>query len=264
VRFRYDTATSDRRGGPEHVLDLPGFGYNQHWTRSLAFSRDGDQLFVSIGSKTNVSIESDPRRGAILTADPDGQRARVYASGIRNAVGIGVNPQTGVLWATVNERDDLGDDVPPDYFTHVVEGGFYGWPYSFIGQHVDNRVRARPDMVKKAIVPDMVLDAHVAPLQFAFYDGTLFPAMYRHGAFITEHGSWNSRLRKGYQVVFVPFDHGSVSGNPSQFFSGFVPDASRKEVFGRMVGVAVGLDGSLFISDDGGKVIWRVWYSGAS
>jgi glucose/arabinose dehydrogenase len=263
VRFRYDRATSDRRGGAEHVLDLPGFGYNQHWTRSLAFSRDG-QLFVSIGSKTNVSIESDPRRGAILTADPDGQRARVYASGIRNAVGIGVNPQTGVLWATVNERDDLGDDVPPDYFTHVVEGGFYGWPYSFIGQHVDNRVRARPDMVKKAIVPDMVLDAHVAPLQFAFYDGTLFPAMYRHGAFITEHGSWNSRLRKGYQVVFVPFDHGSVSGNPSQFFSGFVPDASRKEVFGRMVGVAVGLDGSLFISDDGGKVIWRVWYSGAS
>ena len=154
VRFRYDPKTSKRLGPAEHILDLPGLGYRQHWTRTIAFDSSG-RLFVSIGSRTNISIESDPRRAAILVADPDGKNMRVYASGLRNAVGMAFQPETGQLWATVNERDDLGEDIPADYFTHVVEGGFYGWPYSYLGPHVDNRVASRPDLVRKAIVPDL-------------------------------------------------------------------------------------------------------------
>jgi glucose/arabinose dehydrogenase len=260
VRFRYDLRTSKRLGDAEHILDLPGLGYNQHWTRSLDFSPDGQKLFVSVGSAANISIESDARRAAILVADPDGKNMRIFASGLRNAVGIGFNPESGNLWATVNERDDLGEDVPPDYFTHVVAGGFYGFPYSYIGSHVDDRVSPRPDMVSKALVPDVLLGAHVAPLQFAFYEGQQFPATYRHGAFIAEHGSWNRRTRSGYQVVFIPFRDGIPAGEPIPFFSGFVPDPSRKDVYARIVGVAEGQDGSLLISDDGGELIWRVSY----
>jgi glucose/arabinose dehydrogenase len=260
LRFRYDPKTSKRLGDPEHILDLPGMGYHQHWTRSLAFSGDGKRLFVSIGSKTNVAIESDPRRAAILVADPAGKNIRIYASGLRNAVGIALNSESGALWAAVNERDDMGEDVPADYFTHVVEGGFYGWPYAYLGLHADNRVRSRPDLVEKAIVPDVLLGAHVAPLQFAFYDKQEFPSSYWQGAFIAEHGSWNRRLRSGYQVVFIPFRNGTPAGEPQTFFSGFVPDPAGKDVYGRMVGVAVAADGSLLISDDGGKLIWRVSY----
>lgn len=258
LRFHYDPSTSKRLGNAEHILDLPGMGYNQHWTRSLAFSSDGESLFVSVGSRTNVSIESDPRRAAVLVADPDGKNMRIYASGLRNAVGIAVNQQTGQLWATVNERDGIGDDVPSDYFTHVTEGGFYGWPYSYIGSNVDNRVSPRPDQVAKAIVPDVLLGAHVAPLQFVFYEGQQFPSTYRHGAFVAEHGSWNRHIRNGYQIVFIPFNNGSPTAEPTTFFSGFVPDPAAKGVYGRPVGVAIELDGSLLISDDGGKLIWRV------
>jgi glucose/arabinose dehydrogenase len=260
LRFPYDPQTSKRLGKAEHVLDLPGKGYHQHWTRSLAFSPDGQRMFVSVGSKSNVSIESDPRRAAILVADPDGKNMRIFASGLRNSVGIGFDSDSGNLWATVNERDDLGDDVPPDYFTHVVDGGFYGWPYSYVGRHVDSRVRPRPDLVATALVPDVLLGAHVAPLQFAFYEGQQFPSTYRHGAFVAEHGSWNRSIRSGYLVVFVPFRNGLPAGEPTPFFSGFVPDPRSKDVYGRMVGVAVGRDGSLLISDDGGKLIWRVAY----
>ena len=260
VRFRYDPQTSRRLGDAEHIMDLPGMGYHQHWTRSLAFSGDGTRLFVSVGSQTNVSIESDSRRAAILANDPDGKNARIYASGLRNAVGIGCNQATGELWAAVNERDDIGDDVPSDYFTHVVEGGFYGWPYSYLGRHVDNRVTARPDLVAKAIVPDVLIGAHVAPLQFVFYQGQQFPLAYRYGAFVAEHGSWNRRIRSGYQVAFIPFNNGLASGDPAPFFSGLVPDPSGKSVYGRPVGVAVAADGSLLISDDGARLIWRVSY----
>jgi glucose/arabinose dehydrogenase len=258
VRFRYDSKTSKRLGNAERIIDLPGMGYNQHWTRSLAFSGDGKRLFVSVGSRTNISIESDPRRAAILAADPDGKNMEIYAGGLRNAVGIAFNRQTNHLWATVNERDDIGDDVPSDYFTRVIEGGFYGWPYSYTGRHVDSRVASRPDLVAKAIAPDVLLGAHVAPLQFAFYEARQFPSIYRHGAFIAEHGSWNRRIRSGYQVVFIPFNQSSPAGEPSTFFSGFVPDAAGKSVYGRPVGIATEPDGSLLISDDSGKLIWRV------
>jgi glucose/arabinose dehydrogenase len=260
LRFPYDPQTSKRLGGAEHVLDLPGAGYHSHWTRSLAFSADGERLFVSVASSANISIESDPRRAAILVTDPDGKNMRVFANGLRNAVGIGFNQESSDLWATVNERDDIGDNVPSDYFTHVIEGGFYGFPYSFIGRHVDNRVTPRPDLVAKAVVPDVLLGAHVAPLQFAFYQGQQFPPSYWHGAFVAEHGSWNRRIRSGYQVVFIPFRNGLPAGDPTPFFSGFVPDPARREVYGRIVGVAVERDGSVLISDDGGKLIWQVSY----
>lgn len=259
-RFRYDPKTSKRLGNAEHILDLPGMGYNQHWTRSLAFSSDGLKLFVSVGSTDNISVESDPRRAAILMTDPDGTNMKIYATGLRNAVGIAVNPGSRNLWATVNERDDLGDDVPSDFFTRVTDGGFYGYPYSYLGSHVDNRVPARPDMVAKALIPDVLLGSHVAPLQFTFYEGKQFPNFYLHGAFIAEHGSWNRRVRSGYQVVFVPFHDGIPAGEPMPFFSGFVPDPKGKTVYARIVGVAVATDGSLLISDDGGKLIWRVSY----
>lgn len=261
LRFPYNPGTGKRLGGAEHVLSLPGFGYNQHWTRSLAFSPDDRRLFVSVGSKTNVSIESDPRRAAIVVADPEGKNMRIYASGLRNAVGIAFNRESGDLWATVNERDNLGDDFPSDFFTHVIDGGFYGWPYAYLRpNNVDKRVAPRPDLTAKTLTPDVLLGAHVAPLQFAFYEGKQFPSVYWHGAFIAEHGSWNRSRRSGYQVVFVPFHNGAPVGQPQPFFSGFVPDVARKEVFGRMVGVAVASDGSLLISDDGQKLIWRVSY----
>jgi glucose/arabinose dehydrogenase len=264
LRFPFDPKTSKRLGNEEHILNLPGMGYHQHWTRSLAFSPDGKKLFVSVGSSRNISIEDDSRRAAILMSDPDGKNMRIYASGLRNAAGIAFNPESGALWATVNERDDIGDDTPPDYFTHVIDGGFYGWPYAYIGGHVDDRVPPRPDLVKKTIAPDLLLEAHAAPLQFSFYDKQQFPPDYRQGAFIAEHGSWNRRVRTGYQVVFVPFRNGAPTGKAVSFFSGFVPDAKGKNVYGRMVGVAVGADGSLFVSDDAGKVIWRVSYVDAA
>jgi glucose/arabinose dehydrogenase len=261
VRFHYDRETSRKLGEAEAILDLPGLGYNQHWTRSLAFSPDGNELFVSVGSRTNVSIESDPLRAAILVLRSDGGGMRVYANGLRNAVGIAFSPASGDLWATVNERDDIAEDIPSDFFTHVVQGGFYGWPYAYLGPHIDDRVAARPDLVEKAIIPDLLLGAHVAPLQFAFYEATQFPSLYRHGAFVAEHGSWNRKIRSGYQVVFIPFQDGFPSGEPRPFLSGFVPDPVGKQVYGRMVGVAIARDGSLLVSDDAQNLIWRVSYN---
>lgn len=261
VRFRYDRDTSRRLAEAEAILDLPGLGYNQHWTRSLAFSPHGNELFVSVGSRTNTSIESDPRRAAILVMEPDGENMRVYANGLRNAVGIEFNIASGDLWASVNERDDLGEDTPSDFFTHVVQGGFYGWPYAYLGRHVDDRVAARPEFVKRTIVPDLLLGAHVAPLQFAFYEAEQFPPLYWHGAFVAEHGSWNRKVRSGYQVIFIPFRDGIPSGEPRPFLSGFVPDPIGKEVYGRMVGVAIARDGSLLVSDDAQNLIWRVSYN---
>ena len=263
IRFRYDPGTSQRLGPEEPILRLPGGGYHQHWTRTLAFGPDGRKLFISVGSKSNASVDSDPRRATIIITDPDGRDSHVYASGLRNAVGIGFNAISGQLWATVNERDGLGDDVPSDYFTHVVEGGFYGWPYCYLGGHQDPRAwPQRPDLVAKTLVPDLLLGAHVAPLQFAFYEAHQFPAHYRHGAFIAEHGSWNRTRRAGYQVVFVPFKDGEPCAKQEIFLGGFVPDPGAKPVYGRTVGVAIGADGSLLVSDDGSNMIWRVTFEG--
>ncbi len=257
LRFGYDARTGARTSGPKPVLALPAGG--AHFTRSVAFSRDGRHLFISVGSSSNIGIPHDHRRAAVLETSPEGGHWRVYAFGLRNPAGLGVNPATGQVWVAVNERDMLGDALPPDYFTHLKPGGFYGWPYSYIGQHVDPRVKPqRPELVKRAIVPDVLLGSHVAPLQFAFYSGTAFPAQYRGGAFLAEHGSWNSSVLHGYQVVFIPFRHGQASRPPKTFLAGFAKSRSAGEAYGRPVGIAVAKDGSLLVSDDLGGVIWRV------
>jgi glucose/arabinose dehydrogenase len=259
VRFRYDQQTSKRLGEVEHILDLPSGG--SHVTRTVAFSLDGKQLFVSVGSSGNINVEKDQRRAAVLVADPDGKNSRIFASGLRNAVGLGVEPVTGVVWVAVNERDELGDNLPPDYFTSIEDGGFYGWPYSYIGDNVDPRVQPqKPDLVAKAIIPDVLLGAHVAPLEFAFYTGKQFPEQYRGGAFVAEHGSWNRASRAGYQVAFVGFQNGKASADPVPFLTGFVPDPGAKKVNGRPVGVAVAPDGALLVADDGAGLIYRVSY----
>jgi glucose/arabinose dehydrogenase len=256
LRFRYDAKTSKKLSEGEHLMDLPRGG---HSTRSLAFSADGKHLFVGVGSESNISIESDTRRAAVTICDPDGKNARLYATGLRNPVGLALEPTSGQLWASVNERDGLGDDLPPDYFTSVKDGGFYGWPYSYIGDNVDSRVKPqKPEMVAKAIIPDVLLGAHRAPLQFVFYTGKQFPASYRGGVFIAEHGSWNRSTRAGYQVVFVPFKNGKPSGDPHPFLTGLVPDPTKGNVYGRPVGVTVAPDGALLVSDDGAGVVYRV------
>jgi glucose/arabinose dehydrogenase len=256
VRFHYDAKTSKRTGEAEPIMTLPTGG---HSTRTLAFTADGKHLLVSVGSASNIDIEKDQRRAAITICDPDGGNARIYASGLRNAVGLALEPATGEVWTSVNERDELGDNLPPDYFTSVKDGGFYGWPYSYIGDNVDPRVKPqRPDLVAKAIIPDVLLGAHVAPLQFTFYTGKQFPASYHGGAFIAEHGSWNRATRAGYQVAFVGFKDGKASADPVPFLTGLVPDPKDKNVNGRPVGVAVAPDGSLLVSDDGAGVIYRV------
>jgi len=256
VRFKYDPKTSKRLGEKEHLMDLPGGG---HDTRSLAFSADGKHLFVAVGSGSNIDTGEEPIRAAVTICDPDGKNARLYATGLRNPVGLAIEPVSGEVWASVNERDELGDDLPPDYFTSLKDGGFYGWPYSYIGGNVDPRVKQEhPELVARAIIPDVLLGAHVAPLQFAFYTGKQFPEGYRGGAFVAEHGSWNRASRSGYQVAFVAFKNGKPSADPVPFLTGLVPDPSQSDVNGRPVGVAVAPDGSLLVSDDGAGVIYRI------
>lgn len=256
VRFKYDPKTSKRTGEAEPILPLPSGG---HSTRSLTFTSDGKHLLISVGSASNIDIEKDQRRAAITICDPDGKNARIYASGLRNPVGLALEPVTGEVWTAVNERDELGDDLPPDYFTSVKDGGFYGWPYSYIGDNVDPRVKPqRPELVAKAMIPDVLLGAHVAPLQFAFYTGKQFPGNYHGGAFIAEHGSWNRATRSGYQVAFVAFKDGKAAADPVPFLTGFVPNPKDQNVNGRPVGVAVAPDGSLLVSDDGAGVVYRV------
>jgi glucose/arabinose dehydrogenase len=204
-------------------------------------------------------VGGDPRRAAITICDPDGKNARLYGTGLRNPSGVGVDPQSGQVWASVNERDGLGDDLPPDYFTSVQDGGFYGWPYSYIGNHADPRVNPqKPELVSKAIVPDVLLGSHRAPLEFVFYTGKQFPEKYRNGAFIAEHGSWNRSTRVGYEVAFVAFQNGKPIAGPEDFLTGFVPDPSKTEVYGRPVGVTVAADGALLVSDDGANVVYRI------
>jgi glucose/arabinose dehydrogenase len=257
VRFRYDPKSSKRLGEAEKLLALPGGG--AHSTRAVAFSADGKHIFISVGSASNIDVGEEERRAAITICDADGKNARIYASGLRNPVGLAIEPVTGQVWTSVNERDELGDNLPPDYFTSLQDGGFYGWPYSYIGDNVDPRVKPqKPELVARAIVPDVLLGAHVAPLQFAFYTGKQFPEKYRGGAFVAEHGSWNRAMLAGYQIAFVPFKDGKPTGDPVPFLTGLAPDATKSKVYGRLVGVAVAPDGALLVSDDGSGVIYRV------
>jgi glucose/arabinose dehydrogenase len=256
VRFHYDAKTSKRTGEAEKIMDLPPGG---HWTRTVAFSADGKHLYVAVGSDGNIDVGNPPIRAAVTICDPDGKNARLFATGLRNPVGLAIEPKTGEVWTSVNERDELGDDLPPDYFTSLKDGGFYGWPYSYIGDNVDSRVKPqRPDLVARAIIPDVLIGAHVAPLQFTFYTGKQFPESYQGGAFVAEHGSWNRATRSGYQIAFVAFKDGKPSADPVPFLSGLVPDPKQPDVYGRPVGVTVAPDGSLLVSDDGAGVIYRV------
>jgi len=256
LRFRYDPTTSKRLGEAESLMKLPTGG---HETRSVAIAPDGKHVFVTVGSASNINTGEDPIRAAVSICDLDGKNARLWGTGLRNPVGLAIEPVTGAVWVSVNERDELGDNLPPDYFTSVKDGGFYGWPYSYIGSNVDDRVKPqKPELVAKAIIPDVLLGAHVAPLQFAFYTGKQFPKSYWGGVFIAEHGSWNRASRAGYQIAFVAFKDGQPSADPVPFMTGLVPDPSGPDVLGRPVGVTVAPDGSLLVSDDGAGKIYRI------
>jgi glucose/arabinose dehydrogenase len=260
MAFPYKTGSTRITEPGRKVADLPGGPLNHHWTKNVIANADGSKLYVTVGSNSNVAengMEKEERRAAILEIDAASGATRVFASGLRNPNGLDWQPQTGQLWTAVNERDELGDDLVPDYITSVRDGGFYGWPYSYFGQHVDDRVEPpRPDLVAKAIVPDYSLGAHVAALGLIFYQGDLLPARYRNGAIIGLHGSWNRKPVSGYKVVFVPFVDGKPNGMPEDFLSGFLSE--DEEAFGRPVGVAVDSKGAVLVADDVGNRIWRV------
>jgi glucose/arabinose dehydrogenase len=260
VVFPYSPGDTRIRRQPEKILDLPAGG---HYTRNLIADAKGEKLYVSVGSATNVDEqrvdEKDSRRASILQINRDGSGMSVFASGLRNAVGMDWEPQSKALWTVVNERDMLGDELVPDYLTSVRQGAFYGWPYAYFGQNEDPRKKGeRPDLVAKAIKPDYALGSHVAPLGLAFYQGTTFPKRYHGGAFIGMHGSWNRSSLVGYKVAFVPFQNGKPSGAVEDFLTGFIANPKGSEVYGRPVGVAVWTDGSLLVADDGAGRVWRV------
>src|SRR6185312_5344289 len=265
VRFPYRNGDLKARAAPQTIAHLPSgaghLGGGGHWTRDIAFTADGKKMFVSVGSYSNDddtdnnSRERD--RADILEFNPDGSGQRVYAYGIRNAVGIAIEPSTGQLWGSVNERDEIGDNLPPDYITHIQAGGFYGWPWYYMGGHQDPRHPGRhPELKDKVITPDVLLQPHTASLEMTFYDGQQFPAEYRGSIFAAQHGSWNRRKRVGYEVVRVPISNGRATGEYEDFVTGFITPEGR--VWGRPVGVTVAKDGSLLISDDGSNSIWRV------
>jgi len=264
VRYPYKDNAVRIDGEGEKIVDLPAGGYNNHWTRNISFSPNGDKLYITVGSATNVDEEGidakEPRRAAILECNPDGSGLRIFASGLLNPNGLDWT-ESGVLWTAVNERDGLGDDVPPDFLTSVRDGGFYGWPFSYFGKNEDPRHKGeRPDLVQKAIVPDLAVGAHTASLGFVFYKGASFPEQYRGGAFIGQHGSWNRSKFSGYRVAFVPFSNGRPSGPIEDFVTGFIASEDRNEVYGRPVGLALLQDGSLLVADDAGGRVWRVKY----
>lgn len=269
VRFPYHPGDLKASGAPQHIADLPGGGRLRgggHWTRDIAFSPDGKKMFVSVGSHSNADdADNNPveyHRADILEFNPDSSGERVFASGIRNAVGIAINPKTGELWGSVNERDGLGNNLVPDYITHIEDGGFYGWPWYYIGKHQDPRLRDKhPDLRAKMLTPDILVQPHNASLEMTFYDGKQFPAEYHGDIFAAEHGSWNRANPSGYEVIRVPLK-GTAHGNGEyeDFMTGFVTKDGK--IWGRPVGVAVASDGSLFVSDDGSNSIWHVTYTG--
>jgi glucose/arabinose dehydrogenase len=249
-------------GKGEEVVPMPDFGQG-HWTRTVLFDRAGQKMYLTIGSGSNVSSGEDPRRAAINRYNPDGSGHEIYATGLRNVIGLRWYPGTDALWAAVQERDGLGDDLVPDYLTRVQQGGFYGWPYAYIGPNEEPRNKGqRPDLVAKTLTPDVTLGSHVAVLDMLFYTGKQFPRDYQGGAFLALHGSWNRSKRVGYSVVFIPFKNGAPQSPPKDFLTGFMLDPDKREVWGRPVGLLLMPDGSLLVSDDGGNKIWRVSYKG--
>jgi glucose/arabinose dehydrogenase len=260
VRFPYTQGATEITAPPETVATLPAGTINHHWTKNVTASADGKRLYVTVGSNSNVAergMENEERRAAILEIDPANGATTVFASGLRNPNGLAWEPLTGALWTVVNERDAIGSDLVPDYMTSVRRGGFYGWPYSYYGNHVDERVDPpRPDLVASAIVPDYALGPHTASLGLAFYAGDALPAAYRGGMFVGQHGSWNRKPPSGYKVVFVPFSGGKPSGMPRDVLTGFVNGDG--EARGRPVCVAIDSAGALLVADDVGNAVWRV------
>lgn len=265
VRFPFKPGQDKITDTAQKIVDLPAgssFKSNRHWTRNLIANAKGTKIYIAVGSSSNIAengIEEELLRANILEMNPDGSELRVYASGLRNPVGIDWAPGTSVLWTSVNERDELGDDLVPDYLTSVKEGGFYGWPYSYWGKHIDPRIKEpKLELVNKSIVPDVNLGAHTASLGLLFYTGKSFPKKFQGGAFIAQHGSWNRSVLSGYQVAFVPFTNGKPSGKMEPFLTGFIADLESEKVYGRPVGLAVLADGSLLVTDDASNTIWRV------
>ncbi len=268
VRFAYQNGDTKARGPAEFLVkNIPSgqerVGGGGHWTRDVEFSKDGKTLFVSVGSRSNVDDDvRENRRADILAFDIDGKNERIFASGIRNAVGLAIHPETGALWASVNERDLLGDHLVPDYITHIEQGGFYGWPWYYLGPHQDPRHEGKhPELKEKVIVPDVLVQSHSASLCMTFYTGEQFPREYRLDAFAAEHGSWNRARRTGYKVIRVPFKGGKATGEYEDFLVGFVTPEGN--VWGRPVGVAVAKDGALLVTDDFSNIVWRVAYTGS-
>jgi len=260
VRFPYRTGDTQITAAPIKVADLPGGTLNHHWTKNIIASPDGTRLYATVGSNSNIAengMDKEERRAAILEIDPSTGTSRVFASGLRNPNGLAWNPESGILWTAVNERDELGDNLVPDYITSVQDGKFYGWPYSYFGQNVDTRVQPqKPELVATAIAPDYALGAHTASLGLAFYTGESLPQRYRNGAFIGQHGSWNRSELIGYKVVFVPFSQGRPAGKHEDVLIGFVNNDG--DAHGRPVGVAVDSHGAVLVADDVGNVIWRI------
>ena len=260
VRYPYHNGDQTISASGVTLTPLPGGPIDHHWTKSLTASRDGSLLYVGVGSNSNITengIEAEENRAAIWEVDRASGRWRIFASGLRNPNGLSFEPESGALWTVVNERDELGPNLVPDYLTSVKDGGFYGWPYSYYGQHLDPRVQPqRPDLVEKAIVPDYALSSHVAPLGLVFYTADSLPQKYRGGAFVGEHGSWNRPVFNGYKVVFVPFSGGHPNGKAEDVVTDFL-DADGK-ARGRPVGLAIDKTGALLIADDVGNTVWRV------
>jgi glucose/arabinose dehydrogenase len=260
VAFPYNDGDTKITAAPEKIADLPGGPINHHWTKDVIASADGTKLYATVGSNSNVGengIAAEENRAAVLEIDIATRAVRLFASGLRNPNGLSWQPDSGALWVAVNERDEIGSDLVPDYMTSVKDGGFYGWPYSYYGQHVDTRVTPqRPELVEKAIVPDYALGPHTASLGLTFYTGDLFGESYKNGAFVGQHGSWNRKPRSGYKVVFVPFAQGKPAGQPQDILTGFI--GSDDKAMGRPVGVAVDKTGALLVADDVGNTIWRV------
>ncbi|PAP95534.1 PQQ-dependent sugar dehydrogenase [Mesorhizobium wenxiniae] len=259
VAFPYQEGATEITAPAEKIVDLPA-GRNHHWTKDMTASQDGTKLYATVGSNSNVGengLEEEENRAAVLEIDLASKQSRLFASGLRNPNGLSWNPESGELWVAVNERDEIGSDLVPDYMTSVKDGGFYGWPYSYYGQHVDNRVKPqRPDLVAQAIKPDYALGAHSASLGLTFNTGDLFGPQYRNGAFVGQHGSWNRKPRSGYKVIFVPFTGGKPSGPPQDILTGFLSEDDK--AFGRPVGVAIDRRGALLVADDVGNKVWRV------